>query len=149
LNGGMLAPNNTFFNLNDSVTLNGFIQTVTVQYAETKLPSATARVWIYGIVPILGGYIGCSKYLIPSTQISTSEPIQTYTIPNGTINVLNGTLIGIGIQDTSAYLAASSNRVALSVGMADLSGSMLTNASLYFSPYFPQYGIKISYKVIT
>lgn len=147
--GGFIAPNNTLFNLNDSSTVNGYIRSVTVQYNAIRLPTGTARIWIYGIVPILGSYMGCSEFLIPSSQISKSESIQTYTIPNNTINVFNGTYIGVGIQDATASIATTLGTIAMRTGSANLSSSILSHGPLYFAPDNSQLGVKISYTIVT
>lgn len=145
LNGGSFLPNTTYFNLNDSVSVHGYLQTVTVQYAQGRLPTASARIWIYSIIPVLGGFLTCNRYAIPLSQISTSQVIQTYTLPNHTIHVSNGTNIGVGIEDTSGYLATTSNSVALMTESANLS----VNASLYFRPDISRSGIKLSYTLMT
>lgn len=148
LNGGYFLPNNTFFNVNDTSTINGYVQSVTVQYQATRLPTTRARIWIYDIVPILGGFMACSQYLVPSAQISTSQAVQTYRVPINTINVFSGTYIGIGIQDTVASIATTVGSMALRIGNANLSSSISTRGPLYFSPDNSQFGIKLSYTLI-
>ena len=145
LNGGRFAPNCTYFNFNDYVAVRGYIRSITVQYDQGRLPSSSARIWIYGIVPIVSGFKTCSKYAVPSSQISTSRVIQTYTLPNNIINVLNGAYIGIGIQDTSAYLATTTSGWAANTGNANLS----TNATFTFRSESSRYGFKLSYTVVT
>ncbi|CAF3732021.1 unnamed protein product [Rotaria sordida] len=145
LNGEYFPPNNTFFNLNDSSRVNGYVRTVTVQYFQTGLPITSTRIWIYGIIPILGGYIACSEYLIPSSQISTSQLIQTYNITDNRINVFDGTYVGIGIQDRLTSIATTSGTMALGIRNANLT----SNTPLYFQPDNSRFGIKLSYTIVT
>ncbi|CAF4265436.1 unnamed protein product, partial [Rotaria sordida] len=145
LNGGYFPPNNTFFNLNDSSRVNGYVRTVTVQYVQTGLPTTSTRIWIYGIIPILGGYIACSEYLIPSSQISTSQLIQTYNITGNRINVFDATYVGIGIQDRLTSIATTSGTMALGIRNANLT----SNTPLYFQPDNSRFGIKLSYTIVT
>ncbi|CAF1595259.1 unnamed protein product [Rotaria magnacalcarata] len=80
LNGESFSANKLFFNLGDSMTANGYVRTVTIQYAQGHSPSSTARIWIYAIVPVAGSYSVCSSYPIPTSQISTTQLIQTYML---------------------------------------------------------------------
>lgn len=144
LTGTVVALNSTVFNLNDTVTVSGYLQSVTVQYNPSRLPSVSARIWIYGIVAIPGSYIGCSQYLIPSGQVSTSQTVQTYNLPANTINLFNGTYVAVGIQDTSASLAATWGGAGLRIGGANLS----VGSQLYFTLDNSQVGAKISYTIV-
>ena len=149
LTGNSFAPNNTFFNLNDSSPTNGFIQSVTIQYRVSRLPNINARLWIYAIIPIPGGFLICSQYPIPSSQISTSQSIQTYTLPNNTIYLAEKTYIGIGIQDTTASIATTFGSVALRTNNANLSSNIGSREARYFWPDDTQTGVKLSYTIIT
>ncbi len=139
----------TFFNIEDGTTASGYIKTVTVQYEPTQLPTTKARIWIYGIVPVPGGgYIICSQYLVPSSQI-TLQTIQTYTINNNTINVFNTTYIGIGMQDTSAAIKATYGGLAHYTAGADQSTNVCLCSALSFRPDVSRGGVKIAYTIIT
>jgi hypothetical protein len=148
LAGGYFAPNSTVFNLNDTVTGNGYLRSVTVQYNQTRLPSASARVWIYGLVIAPGSFLGCSQYLVPASQISTSRTNQTYTLPANAINVFIGTYVGVGIQDTTASIATTRGGVGLRLSGANLSTAVVARSPLFFSLDNPQLGAKISYTLI-
>ncbi|CAF2531012.1 unnamed protein product [Rotaria sp. Silwood2] len=148
-NGGYFPPNNTFFNPNDSSRVSGYVQTLTVEYARAKLPTALTRIWVYGIIPILGGYMVCSQYLIPSYEISVSQSIQTYDIISNRINVFSGSYVGIGIEDGLASIATTSGTMALIVGSANLTSNILTRTPLYFRPDNSEFGVKLSYSIVT
>ncbi|CAF1308720.1 unnamed protein product [Adineta ricciae] len=149
LTGDSFSPNSTFFNLNDSSPMNGFIQSVTIQYRGSRLPSVIARLWIYTIIPISGGFMICSQYSIPLSQISTSQLIQTYTLPNNTIYVAEKTYIGIGIQDTTASIATTFGSIALRTSSANLSSNIGSREARYFWPDDTQTGVKLSYTIVT
>ncbi|CAF4988409.1 unnamed protein product, partial [Rotaria sp. Silwood1] len=142
LNGGYITPNNTVFNLDDSSTVNGYVRTVSVQYVQSRLPTASTRIWIYGIIPILGGYMACSQYLVPSSQISTTQLGQTYNITANIINVFPGTYVGVGIQDGLTSIATTSGSIAFSVGTANLTSNIFTRTPLYFRPDNSGFGAK-------
>ncbi|CAF0870683.1 unnamed protein product [Rotaria sordida] len=147
-NSGYVTPNNTFFNLNDSSTVNGYVRTVSIQYVQQRLPTASTRIWIYGIIPILGGYMACSQYLVPSSQISTTQLRQTYNITANTINVFPGTYIGVGIQDGLTSIATTSGTTAFSVTSANLTSNILTRTPLYFRPDNSGFGVNVSYTIM-
>ncbi|CAF1305361.1 unnamed protein product [Rotaria sp. Silwood1] len=148
LNGGYITPNNTVFNLDDSSTVNGYVRTVSVQYVQSRLPTASTRIWIYGIIPILGGYMACSQYLVPSSQISTTQLGQTYNITANIINVFPGTYVGVGIQDGLTSIATTSGSIAFSVGTANLTSNIFTRTPLYFRPDNSGFGAKVSYTIM-
>ena len=129
--------------------MNGFIQSVTVQYRGSRLPSITARLWIYTIIPISGGFMICGQHSIPPSQISISQLIQTYTLPNNTVYVAEKTYIGIGIQDTMASIATTSGSVALRTSSANLSSNIESREARYFWPDDAQTGVKLSYTIVT
>ncbi|CAF0846467.1 unnamed protein product [Rotaria sordida] len=147
-NSGYVTPNNTFFNLNDSSTVNGYVRTVSIQYVQQRLPTASTRIWIYGIIPILGGYMACSQYLVPSSQISTTQLRQTYNITANTINVFPGTYIGVGIQDGLTSIATTSGTTSFSVTGANLTSNILTRTPLYFRPDNSGFGVNVSYTIM-
>ena len=121
---------------------------MTVQYNQTRLPRASTRVWIYGIVAVVGGFKVCSQYLIPPSQVSTSRTIQNYTLPANMINVFDGTFVGVGVQDSSAAIAATWGGVGLRLGGANLTASIAARIPLFFSTDNLQLGAKISYTLI-
>ncbi|CAF4968810.1 unnamed protein product, partial [Rotaria sp. Silwood1] len=149
LNGGYITPNNTVFNLDDSSTVNGYVRTVSVQYVQSRLPTASTRIWIYGIIPILGGYMACSQYLVPSAQISTTQLGQTYNITANIINVFPGTYVGVGIQDRLTSIATTSGSIAFSIGTVNLTSNIFTRRPLYFRPDNLGFGVKVSYTIMT
>ena len=138
----------TFFNYDDRVTTNGYIKTVTLQYESTRLPTTTARIWIYVIVQLAGGYVACSQYLVPSSQITT-QVIQTYTLNDNTLNVFNGAYVGIGISDTSACVKATYGGLTYYTGGADQSTNIRACLGLYFAPDVSRCGTQISYTIVT
>ena len=146
--GGYFAPNNVFFNLNDASTVSGYVLSVTVQYDQARLPTSSARAWIYGIVPIPGGFKACSQYMVPSSQISTLQAVQTYTIPTNTINVFSGAYVGVGIQDTSASIGTVYSGVGMCLGGPNLTSAILQNQAMYFRPDESLFGVKLSYTVV-
>ena len=146
--GGYFAPNNVFFNLNDASNMSGYVLSVTVQYDQARLPTSSARAWIYGIVPIPGGFKACSQYMVPSSQISTLQAVQTYTVPANTINVFNGAYVGVGIQDTSASIGTVYSGVGMCLGGANLTTAILQNQAIYFRPDDSLFGVKLSYTVV-
>ena len=146
--GGFFAPNNVFFNLNDASNVTGYVRSVTVQYDQARLPTSSARVWIYGIVPIPGGFKACSQYMVPSSQISTVQALQTYTIPASAINVFNGAHVAVGIQDTSASIGTVYSGVGMCLGGANLTSAILQNQAMYFRPDDSLFGVKLSYTVV-
>lgn len=145
INGVNFSANNTYFNLYDSISISGYLQTVTVQYAQGRPPTASARIWIYSLVPIMGGFLGCNRYAIPSSQISTSQLVQTYIIGNNSLPVMNGTYVGFGIQDATACLVATWNNTALNIDSPNLT----MNTTLYARPDSSRSGIKLSYTIMT
>ncbi|CAF2710385.1 unnamed protein product [Rotaria sp. Silwood2] len=148
LSGGYVIPNNTFFNLNDSSTVNGYVRTVSVRYVQSRLPTASTRIWIYGIIPILGGYMACSQYLVPFSQISTTQLKQTYNITANVINVFPGTYIAVGIQDGLTSIATTSGTIAFSVGSANLTSNIIARTPLYFRPDNSGFGVNVSYTIM-
>lgn len=137
-----------FFNLEDPVSISGYVRTITVQYHPRKMPTNAARIRIYGIVPVSGGYVLCSQYLIPTVQI-TSQVTQTYTLPDYSINVFNTTYIGIGIQDTSASIATTYGGLALWAEDADQINGAGPMSTVYFKPHVWRFGAKITSTITT
>ncbi|CAF4085420.1 unnamed protein product [Rotaria sp. Silwood2] len=149
LNGGTLPVNKLFFNLEDPMTTNGYVQTIQIQYGQGQYPSPTARIWIYGVVPLAGSYIVCSQYAIPRSQISTSQANQTYRIPSNAINVFNGAYVGMGIQDSKAAVATTNNGFALHVNGADQTTNVASRDPLYFQLDRNRIGVKLTYTIVT
>lgn len=147
-NGGFILPNNTMFNLNDPVPTGGYLRSVTVQFHSSKLPSATAKIWIYTLVPILGSYVGCRQYSVLSSQISRTASTQTYLMPNNTISVASGSYIGIGLLDTSAAILTTNSGSVLRVAAANLTTSIINRTSIYFTTNGSMIGIRLSYTLI-
>jgi len=148
LTGQYFIPGFTFFNGDDRITTNGYIKTVTIRYESKRLPTTAARIWIYGIVPASGGYIVCSQYLVPSSQITT-QTIQTYILNDNTINVFNGAYVGIGISDTLASVATTYGGLGLYTEGADQLTNIRACSTLYFRSDVSRYGAQITYTIVT
>lgn len=150
LSGQAAVPGYTFFNSDDQITTNGYLKTVTLRYEPTDLPTTAARIWIYVIVAASGGYIVCSQYLVPSSQITT-QVVQTYMFNNNTIYVCNGAYVGIGISDslTSGSVSTTYGGLTLSIRGADQLSNIKTCSILSFRADVSRTGTQITYTIVT
>ena len=89
-------------NLRQVVSVAGFVNTVSIQYC--TLPSTAQPIlWVY-VIEYTGTYpyfITRSMFAIPSEQVSLTNALQEYTLPNHRLNVSVGHYIAVGFGKTT------------------------------------------------
>ena len=87
------------FNSGDSNSKSGYLHTITIQYAQGYFPRIETQIWLYSIIQMFDEYLIDQRFQIPSVQISTTSPNQTYTVADHLISLRFGSFIGVSTDD--------------------------------------------------
>jgi hypothetical protein len=123
-NGNSLTANRIFFNHDDPIANESYLQSVTIEYVEGHLPRSNTPIWLYSIVSSSNKFIVCTRILLATSQISTQDTKQTYTVRQGAIALRDGSFIAIGVEDANAQIVATNGGNLVYLDMNEQSTSL-------------------------
>lgn len=148
LTGQSWSHTHFFFNRDDPIPVNSHLKTLTVHYAARGLPSASARIHIYALLPSGDGFVISQAVEIPSSQISTESIVQSYSVDEKAVKLAKGSFVGLRIDDTRAAVAMANGGHLMIADAGKDSDESLIGRSLKFKSADPTIGASLAYTVI-